>query len=181
MMNKKVLGIFLLSASAFAAAEAEPKIYAGAGVTSAKLTIDVDPELEFQTPALFGQVGAEFNSYLAGEFIFGTGLSQGDVSVNTVDIAVDLDYFYSANLKLMYGDKVRPHIDIGYADFTYTLEASNGSTALENSGSEGDFTFGAGVDFFLKDELFLNVSCKRYYSDDDATIDGCGIGVNVIL
>lgn len=86
-----------------------------------------------------------------------------------MDVALDNFFGGYATFNMVNESPFTPYAVLGFT--RVELEFGN------RSDDESDFSYGAGVNFEIAQNLSGNVEYMRYYDDNDVTADGIGLGV----
>lgn len=142
-------------------------LYAGANYTF--MNADFDGFGDADVGTLSGKVGVEATEYFGVEARAGFGVDDGDV--RGVDVKLDNFFGGYATFKMANESPVTPYAVLGFT----RIEAELGSFDEDDS----DFSYGAGVNFAFAPNLSANLEYMRYYDEDDVTVDGIGLGMQV--
>ena len=142
-------------------------LYAGLNYTF--METDFDGLAEADTGTLSGKVGVMATDYFGVEARAGFGVD--DDRIAGVDVKIDNFFGGYGTVNVVNESPVTP-----YAVFGFTrIEAEAGSVEDD----ESDFSYGAGLNVKFAKNLSGNLEYMRYYDDDDITLDGIGLGVQV--
>ena len=92
-----------------------------------------------------------------------------------------MDHMYGGYLKLSapLSDSIHPYVIGGYSKMKADVKYTVAGVSTDESERFEDESYGAGLDFNITDTLGANLEYMRYYDDDDITVDGIGLGVQV--
>src|SRR5690554_1133055 len=139
-------------------------LYAGLNYTF----INIDGRLaDADVGTLSGKVGVMANEYVGLEARAGFGVD--DDKIAGVDVKLDNFFGGYATFNMVNESPFRPYAVLGFT--RVELEVGN------RSDDESDFSYGAGVNFEMAQNLSGNLEYMRYYDDSDVTVDGIGLGV----
>lgn len=172
----KRLTVALLAALSSSTLLAAEKPYIGIDYqlgTYSQNNTDVNPE------ALRLRAGTELNSYLAVEAQAGFGTASDTlIASGNVQYDIKVDSFYSLFLRpqLAITEAINAYALLGgtYIDASYT---SNSPTSPNDSGFKHTFSYGAGVDFNVKNGIRLGADFVQYIDDYSAI----SVGVRIPL
>ncbi|MGI2261353.1 porin family protein [Shewanella sp. GXUN23E] len=115
--------------------------------------------------------GYRFNEYAAIEARAGIGV--GDDSLRGVTF--ELDTYYGGYLKLgIPAGDFYPYVLAGFTEGELTASLLDDSV----SGSESDFSYGAGIGYNINKNVSLQLEYTNYLDKDGGTIDGFTFGIN---
>lgn len=137
-------------------------LYAGLNYTF----INIDGQgVDADVGTLSGKVGVMANEYIGLEARAGFGVNK--------DKDVKLDNFFGgyATFNMVNQSPITPYAVLGFT----RAELEVGSYSDDDS----DFSYGAGVNFEMAQNLSGNVEYMRYYDDSDVTVDGIGVGIQL--
>lgn len=140
-----------------------------AGVNYTFMEADFDGLAEADAGTLSGKVGVMATDFLGLEARAGFGVD--DDRVRGIDVEIDNFFGGYATLNMVNESPVTPYAVVGFT----RIEASAGSVEDDDS----DFSYGAGLNVRLAQNLSGNLEYMRYYDDNDVTVDGIGLGVQV--
>lgn len=131
----------------------------------------IDYEDDFDNNANLGaggiKIGFNIIDYLAIEARGGLGLKDDEVDVQGVDVDVKIDWYYGLYLLPKY--RINQFQIYGIAGFT---------KAEGEEVEESDFSYGAGLEWFVSENVSLNVEYTMLFDKSDYEIDSFNIGVN---
>jgi OOP family OmpA-OmpF porin len=150
------LALLGLLTSTTVLAEIQPGFYVGAGVGSATLELDADPELDgFKFDAddtafkVFG--GYNFNRYFAVEATYFDGGKPEETIISgpggraTIDVGLS-GLIASAVGRLPIGDAFSVHGKLGFASYTADIKGRvNGDVVASDDGNDEDLAYGIGA------------------------------------
>jgi len=121
--------------------------------------------------AIYGRLGTSFGEIFSAELRLGTGISED--TVDSVD--QKLKEFYGVYLRggIPLGEKFYPYAIIGWTEGKVDF-SGNG---INESETESDVSFGAGVDFSFTETLKLNLEYISYVDKDIAELTGFSVGL----
>ncbi|MGM0569832.1 outer membrane beta-barrel protein [Marinobacter sp.] len=137
------------------------------GVNYTFMNIDAQEDADVGT--LSAKVGVQATDYFGAEARAGFGVN--DDTVNGTKVKLDNFFGGYATINMANESPVTPYAVLGFT----RVELEAGS----RSDDESDFSYGAGVNIQLAQNLSGNVEYMRYYDDSDVTIDGIGLGIQV--
>ena len=142
-------------------------LYAGANYTF--MNADFDGIGDADAGTLSGKVGVMATEYFGVEARAGFGVD--DDTVRGVDVKLDNFFGGYATFNMVNESPITPYGVLGFT----RIEAQAGNVEDDDS----DFSYGAGVNFAFAPNLSANLEYMRYYDDNDVTVDGLGIGMQV--
>ncbi|MET4024828.1 outer membrane immunogenic protein [Marinobacter sp. MBR-99] len=142
-------------------------LYAGLNYTF--MDVDFDGFASADVGTLSGKVGVMANEFLGVEARAGFGVDDDRIA----GAKVKLDNFFGgyATINMANQSPVTPYAVIGFT----RIEAEIGTQSDDDS----DFSYGAGVNVKLAQNLSGNLEYMRYYDDSNVTVDGIGLGVQM--
>ena len=142
-------------------------LYAGANYTF--MNGDYDGVGDADVGTLSGKVGVMATEYFGVEARAGFGVDDDEIGLSEAK----LDNFFGgyATFNMVNESPVTPYAVLGFT----RIEAELGGWARDDS----DFSYGAGVNFAFAPNLSANLEYMRYYDDDELTVDGVGVGMQV--
>ena len=141
-------------------------LYAGLNYTFMNVDFDnINKDADVGT--ISGKVGVMANEYIGLEARAGFGATDDDIY--GVDVEIDNFFGGYATFNMVNESPVTPYAVIGFtrAELEAGTESDDGS----------DFSYGAGINFAMAQNVSGNLEYMRYYDDDDVTVDGIGLGV----
>ena len=135
-------------------------LYAGVNYTF----VDIDAgSSDADLGTLSGKVGVMATPYVGFEARAGFGVDD--------DRGLEIDNFFGgyATFNMVNESPVTPYAAIGFT----RVEWEAGSYSED----ESDFSYGAGINVEMAQNVSGNLEYMRYYDDDDVTVDGIGLGV----
>ncbi|TBW50777.1 porin family protein [Marinobacter halodurans] len=157
--------------------DAQPKAYLGLNYLAAQYEEDgVDDTLD--VGAIFVQLGAQINPYLAGELRVGSGITDDSTTIYGVDASLEIKNLFGGYLKagIPTGTLVYPYVVAGVSRAEVEVTASSGYYQVSNSDSGSDISYGAGVNLDIADNFAANVEYMQYYDKDGIDISGISFG-----
>ena len=142
-------------------------LYAGGNYTF--MNADFDGVGDADVGTLSGKVGVMATEYFGLEARAGFGVD--DDTVRGVDVELDNFFGGYATFNMVNESPITPYGVLGFT----RIEAQAGNVEDDDS----DFSYGAGVNFAFAPNLSANLEYMRYYDDNDVTVDGLGIGMQV--
>jgi len=169
MNCKYVLALALLGASSLACAEDKKSndFYVEAGY--AHLNVDArGADDDFGAGAL--KFGYNAHDNLAIEVMAAVGFSDARIQGVKVD------------LSRAFGIYLKPKVNFGDAEIFGRLgytdsRAKARAYGYSQSGSEGGFSFGAGVSFSITEKVYVGVDYMRYYDRKGVELSGPSLGI----
>ncbi|MBJ6137877.1 porin family protein [Marinobacter litoralis] len=144
-------------------------LYAGLNYTF--MNLDFDGE-DADVGTLSGKVGVMANEYVGFEARAGFGVNDDDIG-GVADVEVDNFFGGYATFNMVNESPVTPYAVIGFTRAELEVDTAFGS----DSDDDSDFSYGAGINFEMAQNVSGNLEYMRYYDDDDVTVDGIGLGV----
>lgn len=120
---------------------------------------------------LSAKVGGRVTPFFGLEARGGFGVD--DDRIGGVDYSLDNFFGGYATLNLANESPATPYVIFGFTRLEVEAESFLGTTTED----ESDFSYGAGVNVELSQEVSGNVEYMRYYDKDGSTVDGLGLGV----
>lgn len=171
----RVLALLLVSFTAVgssAAAQAQAGLFAGLSVYQLEYR---EGGAEAEPSAVSINVGYQFSANFSLEARAGSGLADDSVRIFGEPASMDVDNFVGAYAKFLL-PLTSSLSAYGLAGYTYgKVEARGNSSSIKVS--EGDITYGAGVDFRLGDHLIINAELARLMDTSDTEIDALSVGL----
>lgn len=121
---------------------------------------------------LSAKVGGYITPIFGLEARAGFGVADEDVGFNT-DLSVNSFFGGYATINAVNSSPLTPYGIVGFTRYELELDGP-GLSAKED---ETDFSFGAGVNMAITEELSGNLEYMRYVDKDDVTVDGIGLGL----
>jgi len=140
-----------------------------AGVNYTFMNADFDGIGDVDVGTLSGKVGVMATEYFGFEARAGFGVNDDDIA--GVDAEIDNFFGGYATLNMVNQSPVTPYAVLGFT----RIEAEVGPETDDDS----DFSYGAGVNFAFAPNMSANLEYMRYYDDNDITVDGLGVGLQV--
>lgn len=169
-----VLASGLLTAGA---AQAQDMYKSGVGglYTGLNYTfVDMDfGSQEADVGTLSAKVGVMATPFLGFEARGGFGVD--DDNIGGVDLSVDNFFGGYATFNLVNESPVTPYAILGFT--RVELEAEGPFNTVTED--ESDVSYGLGLNMAFAPNLSGNLEYMRYYDDDDVTVDGLGVGLQV--
>ena len=129
--------------------------------------------------SVVGSLGYKFNKNLFVDL--GTALVpfEHEVSLDGLGTVASLKHrptVLSLNYQFNTDASVRPFLRVGYGWIAISDEKAEGAlTGLDISASNADgITYGAGVDFFVNDKVFIRADVSKYDFDTDVNVETLG-------
>ncbi len=148
--------------------------YVGASVS--RVNVDIDGLSNAKPSAISLKLGSQSHPNFAVEARLGTGLT--DDSVNGADLKIKNYYGLYAKGILPVSNEFAAYALGGYTRGKVSLSSPTGSA----SDTDGDFSYGAGVDFSLSKNTALNLEWARLFKGTvgsrDYKVDALSFGVN---
>jgi opacity protein-like surface antigen len=156
--------------------------YYGAGLAHLDISIDgIDDEmLDATVTSLHGLVGTRFNETFSGEVRLGIGISDdNNLDDDGLDLNIKLKNYFGVYAKAgaQISEIIYPYVVAGYTRGKMEFSALGDS----ESGSEGDFSFGVGVDFSISETTKFNLEYMNYLDKDGVELSGFGLGFSKAL
>lgn len=106
--------------------------------------------------------GVRLSKYLGLEMQAATGVQEVDSSVNGQSVAANIDGLYSVFLKA--GFEVLKNLEVfGRVGYSFVdLETKNNVTGAKRAFTEGDFSYGAGVAYAIRDDIEVVADYTRF-------------------
>ncbi|TNE77545.1 MAG: porin family protein [Gammaproteobacteria bacterium] len=145
-------------------------VYAGLNYTFMMLD---DNDLDADVGTLSGKVGVDATPFLSLEGRAGFGVD--DDTISGVDLSVDNFFGGYANIKLPNESPVTPYAVIGFT----RIEAEAKFLGNKVTDDDSDLSYGVGLNMKFQQNLSGNLEYMRYYDDDNLTVDGLGLGIQV--
>ena len=119
------------------------------------------------TPKLFAELSTPLMAFEHEVSLDGLGTV---ASLKHRPTVVSLAYQFNAD------STVRPFVRLGYGWISISDETAEGAlTGLDVSASDADgFAYGAGVDFFVNDKLFIRADLSKLDFDTDVSVESLG-------
>lgn len=121
-------------------------------------------------------VGYQVMPNLAIEGLAAFSLSDAKVKLNGTSTVVDADVKSTLGIYLRPSFKVTDNIELfgrlGYAHSKYSLSAGG----VNATGSDSDFSYGIGANFYLNKTSYISGNWTSYYSKDG--VKGTGVAVS---
>lgn len=171
------LSVLALGFLAIPAANAEDTMYFGLGYSE----ISVNPEgsSDVKPTAVVLKLGSQVNQNFAVEGRYATSLESDEVSVLGVPVDVELDNYYGVYAKgiipLVAG--ISAYGLVGYTN----IEMKSSVAGFSATGSEDDFSYGAGLDFALGKTVSLNLEWAKLISADNYEVEAVTLGANFMF
>ncbi len=142
--------------------------YAGGNLAFGTYDGDVAPD-NASIAALMGKFGVHINQYFSAESRFGGGIADDTIDENGEEVDVKLDYLLG-----IYG---RGHYPIGSIHSIYgVLGVTRGEITGTATETDTGFSFGAGADFYIDDQIGFNIEYIQYLNESDNEIDAFSTG-----
>ncbi|WP_203143005.1 porin family protein [Marinobacter mangrovi] len=157
--------------------DAQPKAYLGLNYLAAQYEEDgVDDTLDLG--AIYVQLGAQINPYLAGELRVGSGVTDDSTTIYGVDASLELKNLFGGYLKagIPTGTLIYPYVIAGFTRAELEVSASDGYYSASNSDSGSDVSYGAGINLNITDNVAANIEYMQYYDKDGVEIAGLSLG-----
>jgi opacity protein-like surface antigen len=145
--------------------------YMGLGLGAYNLQLKINSVPVSQNNTAFGgylQLGSDFNDYLGAELRIGTTNKESSTHA-TGSLSQQEDYMFSYLLKLQYPTTpdLRIYALLGGTTAKDKVSGTAVSAAVASaaSGTKTAFSFGAGVDYRIADQLRAGVEWVRYAND----------------
>ncbi len=148
-------------------------LYAGLNYTF--MNLDFDGE-DADVGTLSGKVGVMANEYIGFEARAGFGVNDDNINLAPgINGDVEVNNFFGgyATFNMVNESPVTPYAVIGFTRTEVEVDTAFGSESDDDS----DFSYGAGINFEMAQNVSGNLEYMRYYDDDDVTVDGIGLGV----
>lgn len=146
-------------------------LYAGGNYTF----VDIDfGSADADLGTLSAKVGGYVTPLLGFEARAGFGVADENVGSST-ELSVNSFFGGYATINAVNQSAVTPYGIIGFTRYELELDGPG----ISVKGDETDFSFGAGLNVAITEELSGNVEYMRYVDTDDATADGIGLGLTV--
>lgn len=173
-MNK-LLGIAacLLMAGAAHAQQANQALYGEIGYTQLKYSAAGVPDAK--PGMLRGIIGYDLHPNFALEGMLGFGVKDDSVNFMGVNFDVKAQHAYGVFVK----PKINPTKDLelflrmGYSRFKTKVSV----LGVSASDSDGDFSYGGGLNYNVSPSTFIGVDYMNYFKKDGGKIDGLTVGV----
>lgn len=179
-MSKILKIMSIATALTFSAHSMGGETYYGAGLAHLDIPIDgIDDEmLDATVTSLHGLVGTRFNENFSGEIRLGIGISD-DNNLGDVGLNFKLKNYFGVYAKAgaQISEIIYPYVVAGYTRGKMEVSVLGDS----ESGSEGDFSFGVGVDFSISKTTKLNLEYMNYLDKDGTELSGFGLGFSKAL
>ncbi|WP_404364120.1 porin family protein [Marinobacter sp.] len=144
-------------------------LYAGGNYTF----VDLDANgFDADLGTLSAKVGGYVTPYFGLEARAGFGVADEDVGFDT-DLSVNSFFGGYATLNMVNESPVTPYGILGFTRYELEVDGPFGS----DKDDETDFSFGAGVNVAITEELSGNLEYMRYVDTGDVTADGIGLGL----
>jgi len=180
-MKKQVFSLatlMVLSMAPMAAAHADSmdnmdiRPYMGVGMGA--FGVEYKDTAISQKKTVFGgfvKGGADIGDYFGLELRLGTtstgskSYAAGTLGTAAGTYKTSADYFFSylAKLQVPASDELKPYVLLGGT--TAKFKSQNSSTALSASKAKTGFTYGAGIDYNLGNQLSVNVEWVQYWTN----------------
>lgn len=160
---------------AFCAAQAQqvpkPKFYGELGYTALKIEdagVDIKPGL------LRGIVGTEVHPNVGLEAMLAVGVKDDTVNLGGVPVEAKVERSYGLYVKpkIQATSQLELFARIGYARSKFKATFTGGSI----SESEGDLSYGAGLNYSFTRTVYGTVDYMSYYNKDGVKANGFTIG-----
>ena len=179
-MSKILKIMSIATALTFSAHSMGGETYYGAGLAHLDIPIDgIDDEmLDATVTSLHGLVGTRFNENFSGEIRLGIGISD-DNNLDDDGFNLKLKNYFGVYAKAgaQISEIIYPYVVAGYT--RGKMEAS--ALGDSESASEGDVSFGVGVDFSISKTTKLNLEYMNYLDKDGVELSGFGLGFSKAL
>ena len=173
---KKIISIAaacLVMAGAAHAQQAKAPLYGEIGYTQLKYSAPGFPDAK--PGMLRGIIGYDLHPNIALEGMLGFGVKDDSFNIMGVDLNVKAQHAYGVFVK----PKINPTKELElFARVGYTRFKTKVSVlGVSGSSSEGDFSYGAGLNYNITPTTHIGVDYINYYKKDGAKIDGLTVGV----
>lgn len=145
-------------------------LYTGLNYTFA--TIDAGRS-DADVGTLSAKVGVMATPFLGFEARGGFGVD--DDRIGRIDYSLDNFFGGYATFNLANESPLTPYAVLGFT--RVELEAKGPFTTVTDD--ESDVSYGIGLNMKFASNLSGNLEYMRYYDDDDVTVDGLGLGVQL--
>ena len=145
-------------------------LYTGLNYTFANLDIGSS---DADVGTLSAKAGVMATPYLGFEGRAGFGVD--DDRVGLADVSLDNFYGGYATFNLANESPLTPYAILGFT--RVEVEAKGRFNTVTED--ESDVSYGVGVNMQFASNLSGNLEYMRYYDDDDITVDGLGVGVQL--
>ncbi|PSF12146.1 porin family protein [Marinobacter fuscus] len=142
-------------------------LYAGLNYTF--MNMDFDRAGDADVGTLSGKVGVQATDYIGVEARAGFGVD--DDRLFGQDVALDNFFGGYVTFNMVNESAVTPYAVLGFT----RVEAEFGPAKDDDS----DFSYGAGLNVKLAQNLSGNLEYMRYYDDSNYTVDGLGLGLQL--
>lgn len=168
------LAILVAAGSASAQGAYVPGLYGELGYTSLNIKGNTAfGTAEFEPGLLRGIIGYSVHNNLAIEGMLGFGVRDDGVTLNGAGTGIDGKVNHSAGIflkpRVRFNEKFEVFGRVGYA---HSKISGGGGSA-----DEGDFAYGAGMNFHINRAWSVNVDYMRYYDKSPVKASGVTVGV----
>lgn len=141
-----------------------------------ELTVESE---EFDLDSVYGRIGAQFNEFVSAEFRVGIGVSDDSLKGPGGELSVEIDKYFGGYVRgsMPINEVIAPYVVVGYTDVELEVDFDTFLGEGSESDSDGDISYGVGVDFMLDRNLLMNVEYLNMYDDDDVEISGFSLGI----
>ncbi|MDY0361176.1 MAG: porin family protein [Desulforegulaceae bacterium] len=178
-----IMFIFIISSTCFADSKIKQRqAYVGLNAGIANYEINNTPDMEI--PILIGKAGYFIIDYIAIEGRFGFGVGDDSIKEENyygdyASATVEIDRVYGAYLcgYVPIKDAASLYAIAGYSEGKVSGKfESNLFNSYEDSDTDSDFSYGAGIDFYI-DKFCVNVEYMNYMDKDDYEISVISAGI----
>ncbi len=173
---KKLLGIaaacLVMAGAAHAQQATKTPLYGEIGYTQLKFSaagLDVRPGL------LRGIIGYDAHPNVAVEGMLGFGVKDDSMNIMGFDFNVKAQHAYGVFVK----PKINPTKELElFARLGYTrFKTEVSALGMSASDSDGDFSYGAGLNYSISPTTHIGVDYINYFKKDGGKIDGLTVSV----
>lgn len=173
-MRKLVLGAALSAACFVAPSVAMAGGFVGVNYTRLQQNDRYFGGDRFSTGEVFGRIGGHINKYVTTELRLGTTLSDKSQGKTRYQF----NYNAGVYMELGYQFKMlRPYLLAGYTFGEEKFQKETNGTYTNESHHLHDYSYGAGVDFYLGQQLGINAEYIQYYDIGNITYKGPSVGM----
>ena len=173
-MRKLVLGAALGAAVCVAPSMAMASGFVGLNYTRLQQNDRYFGGDRFTTGEVFGRIGGRINKYVTTELRVGTTLNDKSEGKTRYQF----NYHAGVYLDLGYQFRMlRPYLLLGYTFGEEEYTQDNNGSYVSQTHHLHDYSYGAGVDFYLGKRLGINAEYVQYYDIGNITYKGPSAGI----
>lgn len=130
---------------------------------------------------LIGNTGVKINNYISAEVRAGFGTYDYKIDGGDASLSIDVDHLIGGYglIGIPLKSPIYPYIVAGMTRAKFSLGLESPSVAGSFSGSESDFSYGAGAKISMGDNFAITWEYLQYFDEDDFEIAGITLGAQV--